>query len=301
MALVRAHSLDGRPLPSLSGSGPHPSSELLSWRGRRFSLPPGDPALVQLSRGSRPCHPSWDNLVGAAQAWAEHPSWMDQLDPSSPVYADKHMERALYLDAWAQWLEPGTRVLDLGGGVGRFAQWLMGRECSVELVDPDLRSLMSALHRLSDGPGALDLHWTTGKMLPPLQAVDIALAVEVLCYVEDPLAVLAEIRRVLRPGGLLLLSVEAREGAQQIRDALPMDAHGVQHLPGDRWVQTYTEDGLRALLKGWEVLSLEPSHFVLSGPLDHTAAGQDLAGILELEHQARQAGRAHRAWQAVLR
>jgi SAM-dependent methyltransferase len=220
---------------------------------------------------------------------------MDQLDPLSPVFADKQMERDLYLEQWSKYLKPAARVLDVGGGVGRFAQWLLAQDCTVELVDPDLRSLWTAVDRLSGGRGALDVHWSTATALGDIAPVDCALAVELLCYVADPVAVLEAIRKTLRPGGRLLLSVEATSGAG--------DAQGVVHVPGDRWVQTYSEASLRALLSDWEILDLQPSHYVLSGPLQAQAEGLDFEGIAALEQQAKadpQMRASHRAWMAVV-
>lgn len=306
MALVHAESLDGLSLPALRSSGPHLCADLEPWKGRRFSLPPGAPLLPALHEGGPAPEPAWDNLVGAARCWTEHPEWMDQLHPESPVGADKRMERQLYLDRWADYLPKGGRVLDLGGGVGRFAQWLLAQDCEVELVDPDLRSLWCALDHLAGGTGRLDLHWSTGDALGGIRPVQRALAVEVLCYVPDPVAVLQEIRRVLNPGGLLLLSVEAREGTALSRDAAPgeMSEDDVIHVPGERWVQTYTEEGLRDLLTGWEILDLEPSHYVLSGPLEERAEGLELPDIRQLEKEAKRdpsTRSLNRAWTAVVR
>ncbi len=306
MALVHAQSLDGSALPDLPGPGPHRCIDLLPWRGRRFSLPPGDPCLQALHDGGPAPTPAWDNLVGAVRCWAEHPDWMDLHHPQSPVREDKYLERQLYLDRWAGHLPPGARVLDLGGGVGRFTRWLLDQDCVVDLVDPDLRSLWCALDNLTGRQGALDLHWGTGESLSGLDPVDRVLAAEVLCYVEDPLAVLAEIRKVLRPGGLLLLSVEARLGWALAKDAGEgsMREDGVVHVPGDRWVQTYTEESLRMLLEGWEILDIEPSHYVLSGPLEARADGMGIEEVRALEAAARedpQTQNLNRAWKAVVR
>lgn len=36
----------------------------------------------------------------------------------------------------AQFVPPGSRVADVGGGTGRYAEWLAGLGCEVELLDP---------------------------------------------------------------------------------------------------------------------------------------------------------------------
>ena len=96
-------------------------------------------------------------------------------------------------------------------------------------------------------PGRLDVHWTTGERLPAIAPVDVVIAAEVLCYVPDPAAVVAAVRPLLKPGGMLLASVEARYGwamgpdvAEGSLDALFGD--GIVHVDQDRWVRTFDED-----------------------------------------------------------
>jgi SAM-dependent methyltransferase len=188
----------------------------------------------------------------------------------------------------------------------------MEQGCSVELVDPDLRSLWRAVR--SGGQvdqGALDVHWATGARLPPLAPVDLAIAVEVLCYVPDPAAVVAEVAGVLAPGGHLLCSVEADLGWSMATDAAPgsLDAlfrdDGVVHVPGDRWVQTYSGDRLQRLLEPhFEVLELVPTHYALSGPFEQAAGPLHIDEALALEDRLAADPRTrhlHRAWAAVAR
>jgi len=234
---------------------------------------------------------------------------MEFLDPDSPSHEDKMVERALYLDRWEQYLAPRTRVLDLGGGVGRFTTWLLDRGCEVELVDPDLRSLWAAVSSAAGRPGALDVHWTTGESLPELEPVDVVIAAEVLCYVEDAPRVMDRIRTTLKPGGILLLSVEARWGWALAADVAPgtLDAFletGVVHVPGDRWVCTYAEADLRSLLTGLDILELHRSHYAFSGPFENIAGPMDATRALALEERLRAhpvAGKLNRAWMAVAR
>jgi SAM-dependent methyltransferase len=279
MSLRRARPMVGPPLPRPQGPPPWPCTELEAWSGRAFHLPMGDPRLQGLFAGESPESAPLHNLVGAAELWEHDPEWMDWLHPDSPAHDQKMLERDLYLHHWGRWLQGAHRVLDLGAGAGRFTQWLLAHDREVEAVDPDLRSLWRILAHCAGGPGRLDLHWSTGEKLPAIAPVDLALAVEVLNYVEDPAAVVANIQRVLAPGGVLLLSVEAEHGWAASLDAGPGSLAaffegGPVFLERDRWIRTYSERDLRALLEGWEILMIEPTHYATSGPFE-TAAGVD--------------------------
>ena len=320
-----------RALLDLPGHGPVPARDLQqgdladALPDRLLRLEPGDPRLAQLSQAPEalpdaPLPDAFANLIGAAGAWAQWPEGMDFLDPTSPIFAQKAIERDLYLRRWGRWLDAlpaGARILDLGCGIGRFALPMLARGHEVELVDPDRESLRRAvLHAARQGLGRLEAYWTTGERLPEIAAVDAVIAAEVLCYVEDPARILDRLARLLRPGGVLLLSVEARWGWGLSLDAPAAIEQWLSgdrlHLPGDRMVQTYDEAGLRALLSGWEILDLRPTHYTWSGPFELLA--RDLGGpddpdarldaLLDLEERLRNhpiAAPLHRAWTAVAR
>ncbi len=279
MSLAYA-SVPGGVTPPLHGEAPYPGDALLDWAGAAFELPPGDPRLREIHDGGPAPSPPLDNLVGMVAAWEDHPEWLDFLDPGAPNYEDKQLERD-----------------HLGGGVGRFSTWLMDRGCAVELVDPDLRSLWRALQHCAGRRGRLDLHWSTGEALPALPPVDVAIAAEVLCYSEDPAAALARVREALVPGGALHV-------APGTLPALLSD--GVVHVPGDRWIRTFTGEDFQSLLEGagFTVERLVPTHYVPSGPFEAAAGSLDLDGIMALEARLRAdpvTAPLNRAWLAVAR
>ena len=115
-------------------------------------------------------------------------------------------------------------VLDLGcgpaGHVGRFVADLGARVIGVDLAP---RSLTVA-RRLNDPTLAFvaaDMHAL------PLPAASCAgvVAFYSLIYEADPSGALAELRRVLRPGGPLLVAVHAGEGFNHFREykGVPVD------------------------------------------------------------------------------
>jgi SAM-dependent methyltransferase len=280
-----------------------------AWGGAAFRMEPGDPRLEAIHHGAAASSAPLDNLVGAVRAWQEHPDWMDFLDPMAPNHADKLIERGLYLDRWSPFLTPGSRVLDLGGGVGRFTTWLLDQGCEVEVVDPDLRSLWRCVQRAVGRPGRIDVHWSTGECLPDVQPVDAVIAAEVLCYVEEPAAVCEQISRVLKPGGHLLCSVEARWGWAMGPDVQEGTIEsflgdGIVHRPGHLWVRTYTEDAIREQLSSFELVDFLPTHYCLAGPFENATGPLDLPDALALESRLRAhpvSGPLNRAWTAVAR
>ena len=309
MSLHNAESLDNAPLPELSGIGPIDCAALSGFVGRKYLLQPGHPDLPTLHDGGPASDPALDNLVGMRRWWFEHPDWMDFLTPEHPGHEDKLLERELYLDHWAAHIPPRCRVLDLGGGIGRFSQWCLDRGCEVELVDPDLRSLWMAVEHAAGRPGRFDVHWSTGDRLPDLAPFDVVIAAEVLCYVPDPAAVLAALEPVLKPGAVLLASVEARYGWAMGPDVAEgslgaLFGDGVVHVEGDRWVQTFTEAEFRSLLGDFEMIGLEPSHYVLSGPFEAAAGVTDADTIRAFENRLRAdpvTAALNRAWMAAVR
>ncbi|MBM4391307.1 MAG: class I SAM-dependent methyltransferase [Deltaproteobacteria bacterium] len=232
------------------------------------------------------------NLQGAAEAWAECPEVMDFLVPTSPAHRLKLLERDLYLSRWASHVPPGARVLDAGGGIGRFATWCLDRGCTVDLVDPDPRSLEAARRHGAAHGERLRTHEAPAEALPDLAPVDVIIACELLCYVDDPARVLGHFRRLLRPGGVLLASVEAPYGWAMSVDAPAgfVDAlfgAGILAVPGDRYVRTYDASRFRDLLAEWVIDDLWYTHYVLSGPFEGVSGDVDLPRLLELEARFR--------------
>ena len=304
-----AHALVPGYRPQLPAGPPYPCAELGAWVGLPFTLPPGDDRLPALHAGGPASSPPLDNLVGAVRAWREHPEWMDFLDPAAPNHQAKVLERALYEHIWGAFQPAPGRALDLGGGIGRFTQPLVYAGWDVDLVDPDLRALRRALAHCVGAPGRLDLHWSTGERLPELRGYDLAIAAEVLCYAEDPAAIVAALHERLRPGGVLFCSVEARWGWAMSPDVAPgtlpaLLAGAPVHVPGDRFVRTFEAEELRLLLQPFELLALVPTHYVSSGPFELSAGELNLTELISYEQALRahpQTAALHRAWTAVAR
>jgi ubiquinone/menaquinone biosynthesis C-methylase UbiE len=112
----------------------------------------------------------------------------------------------------------GDRVLDLGAGDGAFAAALLDAGAVVSGVDV----AQEALRRAAARAPAADLRLVAdGDPLPFAEdAFDVVWAGEVLEHVGDVVGLLAEVRRVLRWGGTLLVTTPRQDRATLLALAL---------------------------------------------------------------------------------
>ena len=120
------------------------------------------------------------------------------------AYAGRDMARRRELVGEALAVGPGDRILDVGCGPGFYVPELLervGPRGAVVGVDGSA-SMLDLAARRSEGSENLEFHEADATALPVDDAsFDAALSVQVLEYVADIPAALAEIRRALRPGG----------------------------------------------------------------------------------------------------
>jgi ubiquinone/menaquinone biosynthesis C-methylase UbiE len=101
------------------------------------------------------------------------------------------------------------RVLDLGCGAGVLSERLVGAGYSVDAVDMSADMLAFTKQRLSKyDSDKYRLARADISALPfPDQAFDVIACIGVFGYMDDVDAAIREIKRVLRPGGTLVLSI----------------------------------------------------------------------------------------------
>ena len=102
-------------------------------------------------------------------------------------------------------LRPGERVLDVGVGPGFLAAEMVGEVGADGVVAGiDVSETMLALAKGRDA--AIELRVGSAGSIPyPDASFDVAVSTQVLEYVADIPAALAELRRVVRPGGRILI------------------------------------------------------------------------------------------------
>jgi Methylase involved in ubiquinone/menaquinone biosynthesis len=150
-------------------------------------------------------------------------------------------------------IKPGDRVLDLGCGGGRHAFEVLRRGADVIAFDQNatelenVAAMFAAMDKAGEVPAGATARTVTGDALGmpfPDASFDTVIAAEVLEHIPDDMAAMAEIVRVLKPGGQVAVTVPSFL-PERICWALSEDYHTA---PGGH-IRIYTLAELRAKLK----------------------------------------------------
>jgi SAM-dependent methyltransferase len=169
--------------------------------------------------------------------YAERGDYHREPDPSWDYYPT-YVAKLEAVKAWLDRLPAGTRVLDAGCGEGILVSEYAGR-LAIEGIDPNYSSAHVRLASVTALPAA-DAAFERALCLDVL---------EHLTFEEQPRA-LAELHRVLAPGGELLVSVPNLAHLQSrvhfiLAGRLIRTASEIKH-PGDRPAAEYIDMGRRA-------------------------------------------------------
>ncbi len=198
--------------------------------GRRASArDPGDPGDPEAVR-----HYLDAALLRVAAAfderWHEFP---DTIDPADG--------RVKAVRAWAEGLAPGARVADVGCGKGRFLKHLAGWLPDAHLTGVDVSSAM-----LEHLPPGVEPQVGSLLRIPSCDGrFDAAFAIESLEHALVPDRALAELCRVVRPGGRVLV-IDKHRARQPLSE----------HDPWERWF--LPEELARWLARDCDQVTVEP-------------------------------------------
>jgi len=160
----------------------------------------------------------------------------------------------------------GRQILDAGCGAGPLFEALRDRGGIVTGFDSSAKMLELARERLGED-AALRVA-DIGEPLPfPDGAFDDVIAALVLHYLEDWTAPLAEIRRVLKPGGRLIMAVNHPIIFKLVHPE-------ADYFKTVKWSDEYTFSGQKAVLTYWH----RPLHAMTDA---FTAAGFRTAVVSE--------------------
>jgi len=166
----------------------------------------------------------------------------------------------------------GRRILDAGCGSGPLSAALRDRGATVTGFDKSAGMVELARRRLGDGAD-LQVAELGGPLPFPDREFDDVIASLVLHYLEDWGPALAELRRVLKPGGRLLVSVEHPFAITLMHLQAGREA---DYFATSNRTEEYTFSGQTVLLSLWD----RPLH-AMTGAF--TAAGFRMTVISEPE------------------
>jgi 2-polyprenyl-3-methyl-5-hydroxy-6-metoxy-1,4-benzoquinol methylase len=137
-------------------------------------------------------------------------------------------------------------VLDVGCGEGQFAAALAHAGAEVLAVDVAGEAVRRACERHPE----LDVRLLEPEAELPLadSSFDLIWAGETIEHVADTAGWLSELRRVLRSGGMLLLSTPDHGPLSRLRLGLDRRAFEARFAPRSDHLRFYTHRGLRDLL-----------------------------------------------------
>jgi len=200
------------------------------------------------------------------------------------------------LDRPGTYYEHQARIVDIGGGTGGFAVPLAELGHRVQVVDPSPDALAALDRRANESGVSGRITGQQGDLSTLLDVAEPGSADVVLCHgvlevVDDPVAALATIAEVLRPGGVLSLLVAQRHAAVVAR---AMAGHFEQARsilegaePAGRSGRRFTREELEELLTA-AGFTLDSTHAVrvfsdlVPGSLLDLEPGAS-AALLELE------------------
>ena len=147
--------------------------------------------------------------------WEREPAWFEGFGFTTDRY-----------QAVTAGLEPPAKVLDVGGGRGEFLAWL-GNEYDRTLLDHSRYAVDLAV---KDGRAE---HGVVGDCmnLPfKTDTFDATFCCELLEHVEEPQALIGELRRVTRPGGHVGVSTPHRNTVDDRQHVWSFDENDLREL-----------------------------------------------------------------------
>lgn len=127
------------------------------------------------------------------------------------VFEFNRTSRDWWIECEASNVMSGAEVLDIGAGSAPYRN--LFKHCNYRAHD--FGALQSEQLQGRKGYSKIDVISDICNIPLPASSVDVVLCTEVIEHVPEPIAAVKEMGRLLRPGGLLLLSAPLRSGLHQ--------------------------------------------------------------------------------------
>ena len=160
---------------------------------------------------------------------------LHQLNPTRLGYIRREVVAHFGLDDKALKPFKGLRLLDIGCGGGLISEPMCRLGANVVAVDASEKNIKTASVHAGAGGLEIDFRNTTAETLAEAgELFDVIINMEVIEHVADVDAYLSACRKLLKPGGIMLLSTINRTpkaylfaiiGAERVLKWLPKGAH----------------------------------------------------------------------------
>ena len=210
------------------------------------------------------------------QFWRDETAWSAVLGTQPQVEIDR-LKYQYGLDLVA-WRTPGRRLLDVGGGPGGFAR--LADEAGWQVTALELNQENSKRME-AQGIQVIVKHMETADL--PSGSFDLISLWEVLEHLVDPVLTLTEARRLLAPGGLILIMVP------NVDSMVTRLLHEKSHtFGGHSHLNHFSPRTLEAILNksGLTVLEMETVITELGTINNHLAFEDAYGGAAEHFHSA---------------
>jgi ubiquinone/menaquinone biosynthesis C-methylase UbiE len=200
----------------------------------------------------QPGSAAWSEWVKDYYRDVETYDWVDVADNLRGLEAFFHRNRARVVRKLvAKYAAAGAPILDAGCGTGLNLRHLPEGSVGIDINPRNVAVLQQRL------PQHVVVEGDVEQMPFGDGSFGTILCTEVIEHIPDPAAALAEFRRVLQPGGVLIGSVPARSMIWKLRFLSSTCPHS------EPFHNEYLPDEVREMLAGWEVhhLSYSLLHF----------------------------------------
>ncbi len=137
-------------------------------------------------------------------------------------------------------LHPGLLVTDIGCGPGAYHSRLSANGCTVIAVDGSFGMVQEARAQATQQMLTVDPLQANAEHLPLADAsVDRLMANHMLYHVPNQEAALAEMRRVLKPGGVVMLATNAADANALLHTAHSAAARELGYTPSARMTDRF--------------------------------------------------------------